>query len=254
MPVFILGSPRSGTTAMAMGLARLKRFGRYRLEGHFLYHFHPGLVRVATGRVGGNSIVMEAEQAARFIGEFKRSVNRLYSETGDPDDEAWIDKTPDHKQAAAIPSIDALWPDARYIFLYRPPLQAVRASAAMPHWKLEGHEGAVAQRWVECQAAWRRHRDRLKGRAVEVFQPDMLADPAGTAAALAPLLDLSDDEVNMLTTFWSKNDRLNRPSKPEAEKAYDLFELSKAARDEVAAITSEEAARWPRLADHGDPA
>lgn len=252
MPVFILGSPRSGTTAMAMGLNRLKRFGRYRSEGHFLYHFHPGLNAVATGRVGANCVVKPPEKAALFVDGFRALCNRLYSESGEADDDVWIDKTPDAEQVQAIPSIDALWPEARYIFLMRPPMAAVRASLAMPNWNLKGREAAIARRWVECQASWRQVRGELTGRAVEIFQPDMLADPAGAAAALAGILNLSNDEVTMLTTFWRKNDRLNRPTKSEAEKAYDTFEMSKDVEEKVAAITAEEAAHWPRLSCQGD--
>ena len=50
-PIFILGFPRSGTTAMAQALSGLERFGTYKHEGHFIYLFSEAIDRIVRGDV-----------------------------------------------------------------------------------------------------------------------------------------------------------------------------------------------------------
>ena len=248
-PLFILGFPRSGTTAMAKALARLERFGAYGPEGHFLYLFAGPLNRIAKGEFNSNSFLQGEGVPQIVLGEFRALANRLYSARGDPADTVWIDKTPDVLQVRAVSAIDRLWPDARYIFLYRPPADAVRSSLALWHDRVAGRERATAQRWVECQESWRGVREQLAGRYAEVFQPRMLAAPDRVAAALQPVLDLRGDEVNKLARIWTKHPQMNRPGGARGE-AYDRVTLAPDIADAVAGITHEEAGHWPAIAAH----
>ncbi|WMS43097.1 sulfotransferase [Acuticoccus sp. MNP-M23] len=245
-PLFILGFPRSGTTAMANAIARLKRFGGYGPEGHFIYLFAGPLNRIAAGEFNANSILHEEGAPDTVLDAFRALTNQLYSSQADPADTTWIDKTPDLLQVRAVPLIDRLWPDARYIFLYRPPEAAVRSSLALWPGQVTGNERNTAQRWVNCQQSWRRVRPRLGTRCVDVFQPEMLAAPQTIAAALQPLLDLSDSEVDALTRIWTRHPRMNRPDGPRGE-AYDKVTLTAEVAADVTAITREEAAHWPAI-------
>jgi len=246
-PLFILGFPRSGTTAMARALSDLKRFGTYEREGHFLYIMTAGIARIQRGEFNENSVLRAPGAPERFLRGFTRTVNRLYSTTGNARDTAWIDKTPDIAQVRAVPVIDKLWPEARYVFLYRPPLAAVRSSLALWHDRVEGREVPTAERWAACQRAWRAARAELGTRFVEVYQPLMLSDPHVVAGTLGPLLSLSEEEVAALAQTWERDRAVNRP-RGERGKAYDAVTIAPDVAREIRRVTAAEVAKWPRLA------
>lgn len=232
---------------MASALSQLKRFGTYKHEGHFIYLFSDAIGRIQRGEYNENAILREEGAGPRFIKAFTRSVNRLFSSNADQRDTMWIDKTPDLAQVRAVPVIGKLWPTARFIYLYRPPEDAVRSSIAVWGERLEGREAETAERWRDCQRAWRAARDDLgRDRYVEVYQPDMLAKPLAVAGQLKPLLQLSDDEVTRLATMWTNNKAVNRP-KGERGAAYDAVRLSPEATRAVRETTNDEVARWPAL-------
>lgn len=246
-PIFILGFPRSGTTAMAQALSGLERFGTYKHEGHFIYLFSEAIDRIVRGDVNENSILREEGSGDRFLKGFARDVNRLFSRIRSADDTLWIDKTPDLAQVRAVPAINRLWPAARYIFLYRPVEAAVRSSLAVWQDRLTGREAETARRWCSCQESWRQSRlDLGRDRYIEIYQPDMLAKPQAVAGQLKPLLQLSDDEVERLTRVWTKNQMVNRP-KGERGEAYDAVQLSPEALESVRRAAEDEVVHWPRL-------
>lgn len=245
-PLFIMGFPRSGTTAMARALSALGRFGGYSHEGHFLYLFAQPLSRVMQGDYNENSVFRAEGAPEAFVKGFTRLANATLSETGNPDDTAWIDKTPDLAQVKAASVIGALWPDARFIYLYRPAAEAVRSSVAVWTERVRGRELATAERWLQCQSAWRAARDSLSGRAIQVYQPDMLERPAAVAAALGPVLELSAEEVGTVARVLTNNKAVNRPRGPKAA-AYDAIQLTAEQVRAIDMATEREVAHWPRL-------
>ncbi|MEM0908023.1 MAG: sulfotransferase [Pseudomonadota bacterium] len=245
-PLFILGFPRSGTTAMVKAVAALGRFGGYEREGHFLYLFAASLARIQRGEINENSVLHGEGAQEALYGGFTATANTLYSATNDPQDTCWIDKTPDVAQVRAVPVIDKLWPNARYIFLYRPAQDAVRSSFAVWRNRLEGKEIATAERWVQCHRAWRAARPAIQGRYREVYQPHMLSNPQKVAQSLKPLLSLTDEEVSTLATLWREDTQVNRP-RGERAKAYDAVTLADDIVDEVQRVTQDEVAHWPVL-------
>lgn len=247
-PIFIMGYPRSGTTAMATALGGLGRLGPYSTEGHFLYLFSNGIKRLAAGKLNEVSMLRPEPQREKFLAAFAGLVNTVFSPTDDPHDTTWIDKTPGLAQLNAIPGLLPLWPDARFIFLYRPPHDAVRSNIANWPDRMTGREVDAAERWLECQRAWRRHRPLLpRHHVAEIFQPDMLARPAEVAATLQSLLSLSDEEAAALTAYWSENRKLNRPTTGERGDAYDKVALTDSAAATISAVTDRELPHWPRL-------
>jgi len=232
---------------MATALSALERFGTYKHEGHFIYLFSDGLARIQSGQINGNSILHEEGAPQRFLKAFTHSVNRMFSARADPRDTLWIDKTPDLAQLRAVPVIARLWPTARFVFLYRPAADAVRSSHAVWREQLAGRERETAERWRDCQSAWRAGRDGLKrDRYVEIYQPDMLAKPRAVAGQLKPLLQLSDDEVEHLARIWTRNRTINRPTGARGD-AYDAVRLTPEAAAAVLSVTKDEVAHWPTL-------
>lgn len=245
-PLFILGFPRSGTTAMAQGINSLERFGPYETEGHFIFLFAEPINRIAEGQLNPNSILLKDGVALTFLADLAGVINALYSATGEASDTNWIDKTPGLGQIQAVPAIATLFPDARYIYMYRPPVDAVRSSVTVPAWQLAGKETTMADRWVACQGAWRKVRAGLPaGAYAEIYQPDMLTAPDVVATALAPFLQLSLKEATALATFWATNRDIARSGRPATSEA---FALSEALANEIAERAASEVPYWARLA------
>jgi hypothetical protein len=246
-PVFILGFPRSGTTAMADGIAALGRHGRVNTEGHLLYHFMPGLELLTKGRVNPASIAADPDRRAAILARFRAFANATFSPRGDPEDTAWIDKTPDVGQVRAAAALGRLWPSARFIFLYRPPLEAIRSNLATFRPALEGNEASHAERWAALHATWRARRGALApGTFLDIYHPDMKADPDGVATAVATLLELPAEDGRRLAAFWRDNPKINRP-RDERSAAYEATALSPEAAAAVRAATEEECRHWPRI-------
>lgn len=247
-PLFILGFPRSGTTAMASALSLTGAFGTYSTEGHFLYLFSNGIEKIASDKLNPSSIIRAEPERRRFLKEFTAMVNKVFSPTNDPADVRWIDKTPGMAQVNAIPAIVTLWPQSRFIYLYRGPHDAVRSNLANWPEQLAGKEAVAAERWAQCQRAWRKQRQAIpKDHFVQMFQPDMRAKPHASAQALKPLLNFSDDQVETIGRFWAANKSVNRPVAGQAGRDYDEVVLSARQTDEVSRVTDDESQHWPRL-------
>ena len=142
-PLFILGAPRSGTTAMVAAIAALHRFGRFATEGHFIYLIGDALARIVEGRLNPNCVARDRERALAII---RNMLDEMYG--GAP----WIDKTPGVQQIKVVPALAQLYPGARFIFMYRPVVEAVRSTVAVRKWNQSGKELEIAGRWVACQA------------------------------------------------------------------------------------------------------
>lgn len=247
-PVFILGFPRSGTTAMADGIEALGHHGRVNVEGHLLYHFMPGLELLTKGQVNPSSIAADPERRAKFLAGFTALANATFSPRGDPADTMWIDKTPDIAQVRAVSALARLWPAARFVFLYRPPAEAIRSNLATFRTAVDGKEPAHAERWAALHRTWRHKREGLApGAFLEVYHPDMKADPTGVAAAVVSLLGFGHEDARRLGVFWRDNPAINRPS-DHRSAAYEATMLAPEAAAAVTAATADECRHWPRLA------
>lgn len=248
-PIFIVGFFRSGTTAMAEGLRGLGRFGPYG-EGHFVDLLAGAVNKIADGTLNANSILRKPGVAQSFLEGLAGTINALYSATGDRADTTWIDKTPGLKQIQAVPALATLYPGARFVYMYRPAVDAVRSSVAMPAWKLAGKEKRLADRWVACQAAWRKVRGGLPDAApIEVYQPQMLSAPDEVATALAGALGLSTVEATQLATFWATNREIARS--PSHTAPAQPFAMSDDVAREIDERAASEMSHWARLASTG---
>jgi hypothetical protein len=106
-PILVIGCPRSGTTMLLQGLLRSGRLGSVQSEGHILWdEFHDIRAR------GWDSDSLAAEDLSDREREYVYTAIRL-SVRG----RRFVDKTPPN--CLRIPYLDALFPDARYVFLRR---------------------------------------------------------------------------------------------------------------------------------------
>jgi len=106
-PVFIIGCPRSGTTLTSALLRRHPELAGTGAEGHLLWdaHQHPSDKGWGSDRSVADDI---ARGEPRFL---NAAIHRISGE------KRFVDKTP--KNAVRIPYLNALFPDASFVFVTR---------------------------------------------------------------------------------------------------------------------------------------
>jgi hypothetical protein len=107
-PIFVVGAPRSGTSLLFKILAASADVAHWPGEAHEIWErdHHPAL------RGWGSNVLSAADTDARSAARIRRS---FFLVTGTK--KRLIDKTP--RNSLRIPFVDALFPDARYVFLHR---------------------------------------------------------------------------------------------------------------------------------------
>jgi hypothetical protein len=104
-PVFLIGCPRSGTSALLQALLRSPDLATVQLEGHILWdEFHPKKRRDSDALDAGDV----SERERRYV----NLAVRLFARGG-----RFVDKTPEN--TLRIGYLDALFPDATFVFLRR---------------------------------------------------------------------------------------------------------------------------------------
>jgi len=187
-PVFILGSPRSGTTILAGALEKAGYFGFG--EGHLLdllvpirqsiqAHFStngindPGLL---IGHIDQGQLL---NGIARAIAEFQTRFNPS---------EFWFDKTPGPAMIYSAGVLLRLWPTASFVFAKRRGIETIVSRLK----KFSGQSFEQHCRsWSETMAVWRRVRE-ARLRAIEIDQYDIARDPSGTASRLGAFLRVGE--------------------------------------------------------------
>jgi hypothetical protein len=219
-PVFVVGSPRSGTSALAESLLGAGYNG-YR-EGNFLpllttlnklvdQHF------AVFGRAGPKVMVsfIDPETLRSSIARtFRDETVRLNPE------EPWFDKSGNPEMIEAIPTLLQLWPEARFVFAKRRAIEnVVSRMTKFPAHTFEYH----CRDWVRNMFVWRRMRDRIpEGRAIEVDQQDLIRDPKSTAGRISELLDLGESQKMALAESLMRG----RPQQTEEGSAQRVLTLS----------------------------
>lgn len=221
-PVFIIGSPRSGTSALVDALLGVGYNG-FR-EGNFLQlmpmigamidrHF------ATFGQDGLQVLVSHVDRQAlkEAINEaFAGFVNRLHP------DPPWVDKSGNPEMIDAIPALMKLWPDSHFVFAKRRAIENVvsRLKKFSQH-NFEYH----CRDWARNMAAWRVMRGNVpEAMRVEIDQQELIRDPAGSAARLAAFLDLSADSRGKLQALFQGN-RPQQTAAGTAERVLSLADL-----------------------------
>lgn len=122
-PIFIVAAPRSGSTLLFETLAKAPEIWTVGGEAHEIFEYSPLL------RPGAPSVVANRITAASATPDVAANIKRLiYAKLIDRDGRTIVDvakpaeirlleKTP--KNSLRIPFIDAIFPDALFIYLYR---------------------------------------------------------------------------------------------------------------------------------------
>lgn len=220
-PTLIVSSPRSGSTLLFETLAHARGLFTVGDESHGLIERIPGLGPFTRG---WDSNRLTADDLNPEVGE--RLAQSFYEDLRDragarPEGRVrMLEKTP--KNALRIPFFRALWPDAKFIYLYRDPRQTLasmmrgwesgrfRTYPRLPDWTgpswsfllVPGWESLrnlpgpqiVARQWAITTTILVRDLEELPPDQVRVIDYDeFLAGPQKTIERLASSLDLGWD-------------------------------------------------------------
>jgi hypothetical protein len=192
-PAFIVGSPRSGTSALVSVLSYIGYHGF--LEGNFLALLHSINFKVDEYF----DLVPETDPNVMLANIDKRDLKRRLFETvrtmvnelnpADP----WFDKTGGREMIWAIPIVRELWPGSVFVYAKRRGIENVTSRLKkFPNDSFEYH----CQDWARHMAVWRHIRQQLPPECfIEVEQRDMIQQPERTARSLCVLLEVDESAV-----------------------------------------------------------
>jgi hypothetical protein len=202
-PVFIVGSPRSGTSALVKGLKTVGYHGYN--EGNFL-----PLLRIieravenhfATfGKPNPNQLTPQIDRE-----ELKGSIEATFkraTEAAHPYP-LWFDKSGHAEMVPAIPILRRLWPDSVFIFCKRRAIENV--ASRLKKFPLQDFERHCAG-WAKIMFAWRAIRPQIPSETyLEVDQQDLIRDTDAISAKIAALLQLEQEQLRtLIKTFKSR--------------------------------------------------
>ncbi|GFE79001.1 hypothetical protein GCM10011487_10010 [Steroidobacter agaridevorans] len=268
-PIFIVSAPRSGSTLLFETLAASSQLCTVGGEAHWLVE---GIESLRPGAPGVDSNRLTAEHASDAIADDIRQeiLSRLRDHTGQPLPEPgqrwFLEKTP--KNSLRIPFFNRIFPDARFVFLWRDPrenissiIEAWRSGQWRTYPKLDGFDGPWSMllppgwrgmngRPLAEIAAWQWDRtnahilDDLQRLGAErwavVEYANLLRDPAATVARLCEFLRLPVDSALA--------ERLSAPLPPSrytlTAPAADKWRTNEA---QIAPVLPSVQATWDRL-------
>ncbi len=135
-PLFIMAAPRSGSTLLFETLARAPGLYTVGGEGHNLVEgmprLQPGPGGVESNRITGEQV--DDEVRAHVLGLLRANLRDRGGAPLRAGPLRFLEKTP--KNSLRIPFFDALFPDARFIFLWRDPRENI--SSIIEAWRAGG--------------------------------------------------------------------------------------------------------------------
>jgi hypothetical protein len=179
--IFVLGSPRSGTSELGDTLAtqlQLPWLG----EGHAAPLFAKAAEALAGNESSGHGLVRFIAQnnLRQLVIQAARTAYFVMHGSA-----SFIDKTPGHPMIAAAPLLKECFPGAKFIFLRRNGISNVLSRMK----KFGGNFDAHCSDWAAAMMEWKRVEPVL-GDSLEVEQEHMLEDPNRVAREVAGYLGL----------------------------------------------------------------
>jgi hypothetical protein len=199
-PVFVLGAPRSGTSALFAAVTRTTRYRGFN-EGHLL-DIAASVASVMKTRIDRKLRNLSADAVARYhlgrdpcarLGDGLRLL--LRAAAAGYTTPYWIDKTPNREMVQSAPFLAATWANARFVFMKRRGIENLMSRLRkFPRVSFE----AQCLDWAAVMSDWRNIRSSIAGKFIEVDQRDLLRDPIGSAGVIGALIGLDEAETEAL--------------------------------------------------------
>jgi Sulfotransferase family len=222
-PVFVLGAPRSGTSAVAQALMAVTPYTGYS-EGQVLDLVSPllhTLARFYETKSGFAAADRDTMMIKKFPeAYFENAICTLFADAMRElyPSRHWCDKTPTPDMIWAAPQLLRIWPNAKFIFLKRRALENV--SSRIRKFRSTPFEDQCLG-WTAAMEAWRAVRGGLGGRAVELDQHFLAHHPNRSAEAIGNLLGLPAKRIDQLARVLARH----RPQQTSAS-VHDITDVS----------------------------
>jgi hypothetical protein len=189
-PVFIVGSPRSGTSAL-VDVMRNSGYNGF-LEGNFLSLLHGVNQLIEQHYVWYPTDNKRVLLANVDKDELKRKLFQTFRTVVDAlnPQEPWFDKTGNPEMTLAIPIVRELWHGAVFVFAKRRGIENVISRMT----KFPGHSFEYhCANWAKNMCCWRAIREQIPRECfIEVEQRSMVHNSAAAARELGTFLGMSE--------------------------------------------------------------
>jgi hypothetical protein len=221
-PVFIVGSPRSGTSILVSALSGVGYQGYH--EGNFLplMQFIGNAIDLHFATFAKpNPHILVAQIDPQLL---KERIQAMFKELTDNLNTAplWFDKSGNHGMIWAIPTLLRLWPSSVFIFAKRRGIEnVVSRIKKFPNRNFEYH----CTDWARNMAAWRAVREQLpEDIYLEVDQQELVRNTEAVSIRISEFLGLGDEQLELIIkTFRSR--RPQESTKGSAAQTYALNSL-----------------------------
>jgi hypothetical protein len=221
-PIFILGSPRSGTSILTSSLRLAAKIPGCH-EGHFLPLFSYLIPEVdryyqAKHNAVNEKYTLGCISADRVKIELLQSIRTITDSFFDAP--TWVDKSPGHEMIETVPYLKEAWSNAKFVFAKRRGIECIISRLKkFPKVPFEKH----CQMWVKCMESWVEVRDSVAHSSIEIDQREIALQPQGTAQKLGAFLALKPQKIKKIGEFFIEK-RPEQTGSKETELALDLTE------------------------------
>lgn len=188
--VFVLGCPRSGTSALAWALAQHPRFWTSD-ESDFIWHlFGDGKLedaykRSQSGLRGGGWLQTEGVSYEEFYGFLGSGISALFASRSGG--RIWVDQSPSYLLMAK--DLALMFPSARFLHVARDGRQVVASMLASGFDEPWAHDPTLAwETWVAFVKAGLELEEMYSGRVMRVLQQRMREEPRELMAEVLSFL------------------------------------------------------------------
>ncbi|MCA9837913.1 MAG: sulfotransferase [Trueperaceae bacterium] len=221
--VFVVGSPRSGTSILGNTLSDVlmgeNQFG----ESHVLTLMHELQLKIDEYYKGTPASHLNFHMLSEYnryllIAQLQNVFKLQYA--GIARNGSFVDKTPGIPMLNALPIIVQMWPQAKIVFAKRRGIENI--VSRMRKFKDVGFENHCRQ-WSNTMLLWQSLSSELPNR-IEIDQYDIQQEPKTVAKALKDFLGLDLYKESQIAKSFMHN-RPESTSKPTDLAALDLFRI-----------------------------
>lgn len=217
-PIFIIGSPRSGTSILAFAIQSAMQIPYYN-EGHFLpviknivsaidkyYESKSNSIEIKTRAI---SHIKRDELINEIQNLFYHTYNSLYTS------KIWLDKTPGIEMIDAVPIIARTWPNAKFIFAKRRGIENINSRMRkFPNKPFELH----CKIWSACMNSWLEVKSSVVNSSIEIEQRDIERNPKLISKRICDFLKIGKGSEELIYDIFTSN----RPESTSVSESLDV--------------------------------